>query len=356
VADVRDRVAAYFRDRGISPHADARMAVRTIAMLAVLFVPYGFLLSGVPGPVALGLCALMGIGIAGLGFAPCHDALHGAYSSRRSVNRAIGYLFEVVGASGALWLITHNKIHHTYTNVHGVDLDLDSSALLRLSPHAAWRPVHRLQTWYAPLLYALASINWIFLKDFKDFARPRIGPFPNSLRTPWSFTRLILAKAFCYAWTIVVPILVLRPTVGEFLLGFFAMHATAGVLLGITFQLAHAVEHVDFPANPAEGRLEDAWMVHQMRTTSDFATDNRLLTWYVGGLNHQVEHHLFPTVCSVHYPDIRPIVRECAERHGVPYHDRPSLSAAIGAHWELLRRHGRRPALVAAPTGALPGA
>jgi linoleoyl-CoA desaturase len=350
--EVRREVAQSFRERGVSIHANAAMHARTAAMLAMLIGPYLVLVLAAPtGVPALLLCIAVGVGLAGLGFAPCHDALHGAYASRRWINHGLGYLFEAMGANARLWRLGHNRVHHTFTNLHDMDDDLDGSPLIRISPRRPRRRYHRWQAWYALPLYAFATLNWILLKDYRTYFRRRIGALENPRPTVRGFLGLLPGKLVHYGWTIAIPLLVLQPSAGAFLAGFLAMHATAGLLLGVTFQLAHAVDDVEFP-DPEVRTLQDSWMVHQMRTTANFARSNRLLTWYVGGLNYQVEHHLFPNVCSVHYPRIAPIVAACAARHGVPYHDRPTIRAALAAHWRLLIRHGRPSP---APPGGLAG-
>jgi linoleoyl-CoA desaturase len=345
VSDVREAAASYFRDTGRSPKANAAMWVRTLVMLAVWIVPYVLLLAEVvTGPAALLLCAAVGVGVAGLGFAPCHDGMHGAFTDNRWLTRACGGLFEMLGGNAAHWRLTHNRIHHTFTNITGVDDDLDTSPLLRFSPRAPWRPVHRFQHWYAFPLYSLATLNWLLMKDFSYFFRKEIGGLPNQPRTVGRFAVLLAGKLVAVAWSVILPIAILRPSVGEFLLGFLVMHATAGLILGVVFQLAHASDQVEFPDVIPGGEVEHAWMVHQLRTTSNFATRNRFVGWFVAGLNFQVEHHLFPSVCSVHYPKLAPLVEACAKRHGLPYHAQPTVASAMAAHWRLMRDNGRRPA------------
>jgi linoleoyl-CoA desaturase len=339
VSEVKREVGTYFSSRGLSDKATVGMVAKTVVMLALVFGSYGLLITGVAtGWAGLAVCVVMGIGIAGTGFGVGHDALHGAYSSRPWVNRAVGSIFEVIGASVPLWKLTHNVIHHTFTNLHGLDEDINPSPILRFSREMPHRAVHRYQRWFCFPLYSLGTLNWIFLKDYRDFFRRKLGPYEDRRRSPRAFLSLALGKAFHYSWTIVLPLVLLDITVWQFLAGFLAMHLTAGLILGTIFQLGHVVEGPDFPTPTVDGSLEDAWVIHQMKTTADFAPRNRLLTWYAGGLNFQIEHHLFPRVCSVHYEAISPIVRECARRHGVPYHVQPTLRSALASHWRLVSR------------------
>lgn len=356
--EVKREVAAYFADRGLSDKATPGMVVKTVLLLGGTAACYLLILLGGFGPWAmLGLAILMGVGVAGVGFAVAHDALHGAYSNRPWVNRLLGLSFDLLGANGYMWKITHNVIHHTYTNIHGVDEDLSVSPLLRLSPDAPLRPIHRWQHWYAFAAYSTSTLFWVFVKDYKYFLQKDLGPYQDKRHPPGAVANLLLMKLVYYGWAIVLPLVVLDLAWWQFLIGFLAMHLTAGTILGVVFQLAHVVEGTDHPQPNAEGEMEAAWLVHEMETTSNFARGNRLLSWYVGGLNFQVEHHLFPRVCSVHYPAISPIVERVARRHDIPYHSQPTLRAAIASHRRMLRRLGAEALQEAAslPAGVAPG-
>jgi linoleoyl-CoA desaturase len=342
IEEVKAGVARYFEDNGLSRHADAGMVLKTVILLGGTFGAYGAILSGRFSLWAmLGLAVLMGVGMAGIGFSIAHDALHGAYSSHPWINRVLGFSFDIMGANGYMWKITHNVIHHTYTNIQGVDEDLTVSPLLRLSPAAPRYAFHRFQHIYCFLAYALATLNWVFVKDYQQFMKRDIGPYTNKKHPPVEIFNLVWTKLLHYGFTIVVPLIVLDIRWWQFAIGFLAMHFTAGLILGVVFQLAHVVEGPEYPVPDAAGNMDSVWLVHEMHTTADFAQSNRLLSWYIGGLNFQVEHHLFPQVCSIHYPAIAPIVRAAAERNGVPYTCNPTLRAAIRSHTTMLRRLGR---------------
>ena len=342
IEELKARVAAFFEEHGISPRANARMVVKTIVLFAALVVPYGLILSSAFPPLAmLGLAMFMGVVVAGIGFAVAHDALHGAYSNNPKVNAGLGFAFDMLGANGYLWRIMHNVVHHTYTNVHGLDEDLDASWLLRLSPGAPHRWVHRFQHWYAPLPYSLATLNWVFLKDYRFFFRRQIGPYEAKRHPLPQWLLLFGGKFFYYAWAIVIPLLVVNVAWWQYAIGFLAMHVTTGIILSVVFQLAHVVEDTAHLSPNDEGRMRHAWMVHELLTTANFAMRNKLLGWYVGGLNFQIEHHLFPKVCSVHYPAISRIVRETCEKYGIPYHAYPTLFSALRSHWATLKWLGQ---------------
>jgi len=341
VRELKARVDQYFTSRHLSPHADWRMVTKTVALLALTFVPYGMILSNRFGPWAmLGLSFIMGIGMAGVGFAVSHDALHGAYSANPKINRLIGMSFDIMGANGYMWRITHNVIHHTYTNIQGVDEDLEVSPLVRLAPGSDYKPVHRYQHLYAWFLYSFSTLFWVWIKDYKYFLARDLGPYRNKKHPRSEFAILAVTKVIHLAWTIVIPLMVLNIALWQFLIGYLAMHLTAGLILGVVFQLAHVVEGPDHVNLNPDGSVEAAWMVHQFSTTANFATGNKLLTAYVGGLNYQVEHHLFPRICSVHYPAITGIVREVTKKYGVPYYVQPTLWSAVRSHYRTLKRLG----------------
>jgi len=339
--EVRSRAAEYFERTGKSRHATAGVLVKTVIVLAATFGSYALIMTG---QLSLGqmwaLTFLMGVGMAGMGFNVAHDALHGAYSSIPWVNRFLGFSFDSVGANGYMWKITHNVIHHTYTNIHDVDEDLTVSPLLRLSPGSRHYWFHRYQHVYGILAYGLATVNWLFAKDFQQFLKRDIGPYANKIHPGKEIAILIVGKILVFAWMIVLPLVLLDITWWQFVIGFLTLHVTAGVILGVIFQLAHVVEGPEFPLPEDDGDMEYAWMVHQMRTTSNFAPSNKPLSWYIGGLNYQIEHHLFPQTCSIHYPELAPMVREVAAAHDIPYHSNPTFRAAVASHVRMLKRLG----------------
>ena len=329
VKEVKLRVGEYFEETGRSRHADGRMIFKTILLVGITIGAYALILTNWFTPLQmLGLSVVVGFGMAGIGFCVSHDALHGAYSANPRVNRMLGYSFDLIGANGYMWKITHNVIHHTYTNIEGIDEDLDVSPLLRLSPGAPLHWIHRYQHRYALLAYGMATLNWVFAKDYQQFLKRDLGPYKNKKHPRKEVIHLVWTKLFCYAYTIVIPLLVLDVAWWQFLIGFLAMHLTAGTILGVIFQLAHVVEGPEYPAPDDKGAMEHAWLIHEMHTTADFAQENRLLSWYIGGLNFQIEHHLFPVVPRPNLPAVQRIVRKYCARYNIPYTQRDVRGAA----------------------------
>ncbi len=339
--EVKQKVNEYFKSNGISKNANISMVIKTITLLAITFVPYALILSGLFTHLQMiPLCFLIGVGYAGIGFSISHDALHGAYSSNNTINTILGYTFDLLGANGYIWKITHNIIHHTYTNIHGHDEDLEVAGFIRLSPGTEYKYIHRFQHILAFFAYSFSTLFWVFVKDYKYFFKKNIGPYEDKKHPVSEIIILVITKLFYYAYTIVLPIWILHLTIVEFLIGYLIVHLTAGIILGVIFQLAHVVEGTEFPSENEDGRIENVWMVHQMETTSDFARNNKLLCWYIGGLNFQIEHHLFPRICSIHYQAISPIVEEVAKKYNVPYHSHTTLREAIASHYKTLKKFG----------------
>lgn len=338
---VKKRVNLYFKEKGISQHANAQMVIKTILILSVYFGSYALIMSGSFSlNVMWALCVVMGIGMAGIGFSIGHDALHGAYSSNKYVNNFLGTFYDLVGANGYIWKITHNIIHHTYTNIHGHDEDLEVAEFIRLSPHSEFKPVHRFQHLLAFPAYSFATFFWVFVKDYWYFFKSPLGPYENKKHPISEWIKLIVTKVIYYFMMLVAPLLFLDITWWQLLIGFMTLHLVAGLILGIIFQLAHVVESTTHPIPNEENMIENHWVIHEMLTTNNFARSNKLLCWYVGGLNFQIEHHLFPKVCSIHYPDISPIVEETAKEFGVPYNCHETFSEAVASHYRTLKKFG----------------
>jgi linoleoyl-CoA desaturase len=287
---------------------------------------------------ALPLSLSLGCAGAGIGFNLMHDGSHGAYSRHAWINRAMALSLELLGGSSYVWKWKHNVVHHTYPNLGGVDDDLEIGPWVRIAPHQPRRKIHRYQQLYMWTLFGLLPFKW-YLLDIRNFRRGSVG----GQRFPASTSReravFIGGKLLLPLWTIAVPLLRHAPlTVALFT---FLSLATMGVVLSVTFLLAHCVEDAQCASLPASRRVASEFAVHQIETAVDFAPRNRLLSWYLGGLNFQIEHHLFPQISHSLYPQIAPIVQRACAEFGVRYQVRPTLRAAIAAHYRWLRLMGR---------------
>lgn len=339
---VKKRVDQYFSENNISKNANTQMVVKTILVMGLFYGSYALIISG---QFSLGMMwffsFLMGVGMAGIGFSVSHDALHGAYSSNNKINRALGFTFDLMGTNAYIWKITHNIIHHTYTNIHEHDEDLEIAGFIRLSPHSVHKPIHRFQHILAFFAYSLATIFWVFIKDYKKFLKPNIGPYNNKDHPLSEWIILFATKGLYYFYMLVLPLLLLDITWIHLVIGFLTLHITAGVIFGLIFQLAHVVEETDHPLPDEENMIDEHWLIHEMVTTNNFARNNKALCWFVGGLNFQIEHHLFPKICSIHYPDISPIVERTAHEFDIPYNHHETFLKAFASHYRTLKKFGK---------------
>lgn len=345
MATARKRVEQYFLENESTRNANTQMWVKTVIFLGGFFGFYTLIISGIFSVwVMLPMAVLLGMFKAFVGFNICHDAIHGSFSANPRVNKAFSYLFNLLGASPYVWRITHNMVHHTYTNIPGHDEDIEvAKGLIRISEEEPVNRIQRYQHWYAFPLYSLASISWAFRKDYKKFFQQYIGG--QEMKHPRKeYFNLFFHKALYYFLFIGLPLLLLDITWWQFIIGFLAMHFAQGLTMGLVFQLAHVVEGTDFPAPDNTGNMEEAWAEHQMRTTANFASDCPFAAFFLGGLNRQIEHHLFPKVCHIHYPKIGKIVKETAHEFNLPYIESPSFFAALKSHYKMLKRFGMQAA------------
>jgi linoleoyl-CoA desaturase len=340
---LKRNIDAYFADSGKSRHANAAMVVKTVVLLAWFVATYVLLVFVATSAwqVVL-LCASLALATAGIGFGIQHDANHGAYTKSAGWNRALGLTLDMLGASSFLWRVKHNIAHHTYTNVDGSDDDMDIGWLARLAPEQPRHPHHGLQHIYLWPLYGFLLLKMHLAYDFKNLARGRVARTHFVRPRGLDLAELILGKLVFVTITFIVP--AMAHPFWVVLICYAAVTFATSVLMAVVFQLAHCVEGAAFGATAdAAGKLPQGWAEHQVVSTVDFARHNRLVTWYVGGLNLQVEHHLFPKVCHVHYPALADIVKRVCLDYDVRYNEQATLRGAIASHWKWLRQMGRAP-------------
>jgi linoleoyl-CoA desaturase len=343
---LKSRVDQHFAAKGYTKHANGTMVMKTILMLLIYFSPFCAILLLQPAwPLALLLWIAMGVGLAGNGMSVMHDAIHGAYSSNKVVNQALGHVINLLGGSVSNWKIQHNILHHTYTNITHIDEDIADKGVLRFSPHTPTRKNLRFQYIYACAFYCLMTLYWVIAKDFIQFhryAKSGMNQGYGNQKKNVILLKMIADKIIYYCLFIGLPIYMGVP-IWQIFTGFLLMHFTSGLILSLVFQIAHSVEETSHPLPDEDGNIDNAWAIHQMETTMNFAPHNRLLTWYVGGLNYQIEHHLFPSICHVHYPAIAPIVKKTAMEFGIPYLEKRTFFEGLVSHFRLLQRLGRLP-------------
>ncbi|MEM9920161.1 MAG: acyl-CoA desaturase, partial [Bacteroidota bacterium] len=340
--ELRRRIDHYFESNDFSVKGNRKMLFKATLFLSIYILLYCFLLTGWYN----GLWVFFGIWI-GLGFVSMfaglnigHDAVHGAFSENRRVNFVMGHIFNFIGANDYMWDLIHNKVHHNFTNIDGHDLDINHTPLVRMSPHQPLWFIHRYQHIYTFFLYALTTIEFAFAKDYYMFFRKKLGPLEVK-HTSWQWLRLLFFKLLYYTLFLVLPTVLLDYSFWQVLLGFLMMHLVAGFILSIIFNTAHLVEDVDYPLPDDHGQMEHSWAIHQLYTTVNYATENWWVNFFFGGLNFQVEHHLFPHICHIHYPEIAPIVRQTCQEYGLPYFENPGFFQNLRSHARHLRNLGR---------------
>lgn len=347
---VLKKVEAYFDKNKLSPYATPGMWVKTVIMLLLYFVPYGFIVSGMAGGLPwlfYGLWLLMSIGMIGIGTSVMHDANHGTYSPKKKVNDFISRILELIGGYTITWRIQHNVLHHTYTNITGLDEDLDAIKFLRFSPRQPWYPIHRYQHLYAWFFYMMMTLFWMTAKDYIQIVRYKKHNLLRQQNVSFgqALLKITFYKIVYYAYIIVLPVLFSGMPWYHVVFGFLMMHFIAGLALSCIFQPSHIVESSEF-AQPLESdgqrKMESSWAIHEVANTTDFAPKSAFLNWFIGGLNFQIEHHLFAGVCHVHYRNLAPIIRSACREFKVPYHVEPTFFSALAGHVRMLKLLGRK--------------
>ncbi len=336
------RVHQYFEQNNISKSGNSELYIKTLVMYILYLTPFVLVLTlNLPIWLVLISYMVMGLGLSGIGLCVMHDALHGSYSSKKWVNQLMSYSMNVIGGSAFTWHVQHNVLHHTYTNVYELDEDIDDKPFLRLSPNGKLKKYHRFQHIYALFLYCFATFSWIMQKDFKQLLHyNRTGMTEKLGRNPKKeFLILLFSKSLYWFILLILPVLVGLP-IWLVLLGFLLMHMVSGLLITTIFQLAHVVEGPQHFSIPQTGSMKNTWAVHQLTSTANFACDNKIIGWFAGGLNFQVEHHLFPSISHVHYKHIAKIVRETAKEFELPYYEFPKFIDAVNSHLRVLRTLG----------------
>lgn len=341
--DLKKEVDAYFSTSGIKKTGNLQLYIKAIVLIPAALLLYILLLTvSMPAALSLTICAVLGFILASIGFNVMHDACHGSFSSKKWVNELFGYSLNALGGNAFIWKFKHNIIHHTYTNIDGMDDDIAKSPLMRQCSTQKWVPAHRFQYIYVILVYAISSFAWVALMDFNKYLKQKV--YTTTLQKMSTKDHVIfwVSKVLYVLFYVVIPIMAVGAL--PWFIGFTLMHVCMGFTLAIVFQLAHVVEETEFELAGIEPKhIENEWAVHQVKTTANFAPHNKLISWFVGGLNFQIEHHLFPRISHVHYPQISKIVEQKCKEHHLSYNLNPTMSAAIVSHFKMMKELGKKP-------------
>lgn len=339
---VKKSVDQYFVDNNIKKTGNWQLYSKVVILFPIAVAVYLFLLFGIYSSIAgILLSILFGVVLSAIAFNVMHDACHGSFSSKKWVNETLGLTMNALGSVAYFWKIKHNVLHHTYTNVDGIDEDIAKNPLLRMCPSQKWYPVHRVQHLYVLLLYPITTFAWLMIFDFVRYFSYKSNN--NAVAKIPAHEKVIfwITKILYIVFYLVIPIAIVGWPAA--LTGFFIMHFVMGFILAIVFMLAHVVEKTRFEIAGEEARMvESQWAVHQVETTANFAPKNKFINWFVGGLNFQVEHHLFPRISHIHYPQISKIVAaECAQ-FNLDYHSYPTMRSAVASHFRLMKNLGQK--------------
>ena len=318
------------------------MVIKSVVMISMFFIPLIIINTGLITSVGLlfVLYLLSGLGMTGIGMGVMHDAIHGSYSKSRKVNKYMGMTLELIGANANVWRIQHNVLHHTYTNIDEVDEDIDVPFFLRFSPHTKRNFLHRFQHLYFWFFYGFVTLSWVTIKDFVKIRRYHKLGFIKDEEYRKEIWKAIGWKLVYYSYTLILPIIMVPLAPWIVILAFLSMHFLTGILISLVFQTAHVMPGNDFPLPDEDGIIASDWAIHQLATTTNFSPKSKFFSWMIGGLNYQIEHHLLPNVCHIHYKRISHIVAETAREYGIPYNTKRTFLAAIADHVKLLRQLG----------------
>lgn len=346
-ATLTRRVNEYFVNNNITKHGDWRLYSKTIILFSLLFSAYSTMLfhppqTAIDSIIFYGCFIIMGVAAAGIGFNVMHDASHKSYSRNAKLNAFITFMGgDFIGASTFMWNIKHNILHHTYTNIEGLDDDIAKYPLFRFSPDQKKHWWHRFQSFYALPLYSVSTLNWILINDYIKLVSKKIPPQELHI-TPKDHLMFFVGKVINISFFIILPTIIVG---WQVLLGFVLMHVVIGTILAIIFQLAHVVENTDFVGHhniiENNNNISDEFMIHQIKTTTNFAMHKKALSWYIGGLNYQVEHHLFSNISHIHYPAISKIVQTVCKEHNITYNAFPTFREAVVSHFSHLHKMGK---------------
>jgi linoleoyl-CoA desaturase len=269
-----------------------------------------------------------------------HDALHGCLLKSRSANQFLRHIFDAMGGNSYVWQQRHVIFHHPNPNVLDWDIDLESRKIYTLSPADQHKPIHRFQHLYMPFVFPLFTLHWVLFRDFKDYYDSS-SVFRKKVNVPMNeFIKLPLFKAFYLSYIILLPILVLDFTWLQVLFAFALLHVVCAIGTLIILLPNHWDEHAEFYEPRLTGnQLRDSWAIHQLRNTNDYAIHNPFTNFLMGGLNHHVAHHLFPSINHNYLPGITEEIIKITKEKNLPYKCF-SLIGALRSHFRLLRKNG----------------
>ena len=346
---LRERVSNYFEENNTTQYANTEMVIKTIVSIVAWFGLYALILSGVFsgsfGMLVLGFTLLGFVNIF-IAFNIMHDATHDAYSSKKWVNDLWSYSMNFIGGNQYLFRRMHGA-HHGYVNIYGIDVTLEAHGLFRFTPDEPYKKFHRFQHIYTFILYSLAMLQWTVMKDFKwFFGEAHIGNQKNIKHPFREYVILIISKIWYFGATLVLPLMILSVPAWQIVIAWIMLHILPGLTFALIFQVTHVYDGTTYPLPDNNGDIDNNYALHVMDTTADFSRHNKLGSWLMGGINIHVIHHIFPTVCHVHYPALTKILKEVADEFGIVYQENPNFWVALRKHYVILKHLSKPDATV----------
>ncbi|MFT3825944.1 MAG: fatty acid desaturase [Chitinophagaceae bacterium] len=334
---IRQRVNAKVKE--LQPTRQLFITIKAILFPLLYIVAYTIALIYGTLPLVLYTCYLcMGVLLVIIFLNLIHEAVHHTLFRKNWLNQLYIYFFDLMGANSYVWKIRHTRLHHNYPNIMGWDSDIEQSQLARVFPHGSFSAYHRYQHIYLPLLYPFFLLNWLLVRDFKDYF--------NKNKIVWKvvsipgveYVKLFIWKTFFLFYIVVLPRLLLGITWLQMLGAFCVMIFAAGIFALLVLITPHANIESEFPLPNENNAMQQTWFMHQLQNTNDVNEDNWFTRFFMGCFNYHIAHHLFPNVHHVFYPDITAIIREEAEKHHLPYKSYP-LVTALHNHYKLLKQN-----------------
>jgi linoleoyl-CoA desaturase len=248
-----------------------------------------------------------------------HEAVHGTLFRNKRLNNWYVHFFDLMGANSYIWKIRHTRFHHNYPNVMGWDTDFEQSPIARVFPHGPFSSMHKYQHIYLPLIYPLYLLNWLLVRDFKDFFNKKQIVWKAVNIPSIEYVKLVVFKGIFIGYTIILPWFLLNISWAQAIGGFLVMVFTASIVSLLVLLSPHASTESEFPVPDNEGKMPTPWYVHQLSCTNDVKEDNFFTRFFMGCFNYHIAHHLFPSVNHVYYPEITQIIQQFAEKNNLPY-------------------------------------
>jgi len=289
-------------------------------------------------PVFLLLYAFMGFMLVVNYLTLIHEAVHATIFQSKKLNKWYVYIFDLMGANSFIFRVRHVRLHHNYPNVMGWDSDFEQSPMARVFPQGKYNAWHKYQHIYLPILYPLYLLNWLLIRDFKDYFNKQKLVWKVTTIPTIEYLKLFLFKFIFIGYVLLFPKFIIGLSWGTVIAAFLIMMFTASIISLIVLLPPHANLDNAFPMPDENGKMPTSWFLHQLSCTNDVEEDNWFIRFFMGSFNYHIAHHLFPNVHHIYYPAISKEIAEFSKQHQLPY-KKIKLKKALLHHYELLKNN-----------------